>query len=101
MCAVSAARRCVLVFEYKPHYDNIANIIPLSLGAAMENILLAAADSGIGGCWQTAPVETEVDTLLRETFALGKVPLVSLLTLGHPAKESKAPPRKNSRYILL
>ena len=67
----------------------------------LTNILLAAADRGIGGCWQTAPVETEVDTLLRETFSLGKVPLVSLLTLGHPAKESKAPPRKNSRYIIL
>ena len=92
---------CVLVFEYKPHYDNIANIIPLSLGAAMENILLAAADRGIGGCWLTAPVEAEVGTLLQETFAPGKGPLVSLLTLGYPAKAGKAPPRKDGRYIIL
>lgn len=35
----------------------------------MENILLAAVDRGLGGCWMTTPVETMDDEKLREMFA--------------------------------
>lgn len=92
---------CVLVFELKPDYENTAGIVTLSIAAAIENVLLAAADKGLGGCWLTAPVEAEVGDALRDRFAPGKGKLVSMLTLGYPAQEPKAPPRKDGRYIII
>ena len=76
-------------------------MIHLSIGAAIENILLSAVDHGLAGCWLTAPVEAMAGEQLRQEFAPENGRLVSLLTLGYPAQEPNAPPRKESRYIIL
>ena len=52
----------ILAFHLKPDYDNKADMINLSIGAALENILLAAREKGLGTCWLTAPVEAEMNS---------------------------------------
>lgn len=91
----------ILAFQLKPDYENAADMINLSIGAAIENMLLAARDKGLGTCWLTAPVEAEVGNELRDLFAPGKGSLVALITLGYPAKEARAPKRKDGRYIIV
>lgn len=91
----------ILAFQLKPDYENNADMINLSIGAALENILLAAHDKGLATCWLTAPVETQVGDELRDMFAPGKGSLVALVTLGYPAKEAKAPRRKEGRFTII
>lgn len=91
----------ILVFQLKPDYENKADMINLSIGAAIENILLAAHDKGLGTCWLTAPVETQVGDQLRDMFAPGKGSLIALVTLGYPEKKSRAPKRKDGRFTII
>ena len=91
----------ILAFQLKPDYENKADMINLSIGAALENILLTAHDKGLATCWLTAPVETLVGDELRDMFAPGKGSLVALVTLGYPAKEAKAPRRKEGRFTII
>jgi nitroreductase len=61
--------------------------------AAAENLLLAAADAGLGGCWVGAFDETRVAGLLP--LATGWRP-VAILALGYPAEEE---PQRSRRPI--
>ena len=91
----------ILAFQLKPDYENAADMVNLSIGAALENILLSANDKGLGTCWLTAPVETQVGDELRDLFAPGKGSRVALVTLGYPEKEGKAPKRKDGRFVII
>lgn len=92
---------CILAFRHKEHYTKSDETIVQSISAAMENILLAAVDRGLGGCWMTAPVETGDSTALRDAFAPGKGKLTAMMTIGHPARIPPAPARKDGRYVIL
>lgn len=72
-----------------------------SVSAAMENILLAAGDRGLGGCWMTAPIETGTGDRLRDMFAPGKGSLIAMMTIGHPARIPQPPVGKDGRYTIL
>ncbi len=57
--------------------------------AATENILLAAADLGLGACWVAGdkkPYTEEVANLLKAPTGLK---LISLLSIGWPAEEAQ------------
>ena len=92
---------CILAFRHKQQYTKSDETIVQSISAAMENILLAAVDRGLGGCWMTAPIETGDGAALRDAFAPGKGDLVAMLTIGHPARIPTAPARKEGRYVIL
>lgn len=92
---------CVLAFWYQPEYPKRESPVIQSVSAAIENMLLAAYDRGLGSCWMTAPLGMSAQTELQERFAPGKGPLVALFTIGHPAQTPKMPPRKPGRYIIL
>lgn len=92
---------CILAFQLRSEYDKKADTITQSVAAAIENILLAATDKGIGSCWLTAPLEAEMGENLRETFAPEKGPLMAMITLGYAAYEPKTPLRKKGRYIIV
>lgn len=92
---------CILAFRHKPNYTKTDETIVQSIAAAMENLLLAAVDRGLGGCWMTAPIETGTGDLLRDMFAPGKGSLVAAMTIGHPAKIPAPPARKDGRYTIL
>lgn len=98
--SLGGAPVCILVFQYKPEYPKTETTIVQSIGAAIENLLLAATSKGLGSCWLTAPVETGAGPELRDAFAPGKGDLVALLTLGYPGQTPKAPARKEGRYII-
>jgi len=64
--------------------------------AATENLLLAAADCGLGACWiagDKKPYDKEVLAMLGAPEALR---LVSIISLGWPAKE---PAQKKKRSL--
>ena len=89
----------VLVFWQKPDFNGKdPKVLSLSIGAAIENMLVAARAKGIGSCWLTAPLDADVGENLRAAFAPENGQFCSLLTLGYPAKEGKAPRRKINRY---
>lgn len=101
MRQMGGAPACILAFALRDDYSKANTNIVQSVSAAVQNILLAATDKGIGSCWLTAPIDAEVGGELRDIFAPDNGELVALITLGYPAKEAKAPPRKEGRYIII
>lgn len=69
-----------------------------SLGAAMENISLAAVDLGYGTCWITSQnyAAKEIETLLLQEIGFAKegYSLACMLSIGVPEENQKSPPRK-------
>lgn len=92
---------CILAFRLKPDDVDDALSTTQSIAAAIENILLAATDKGLGSCWLTAPVEAKVGEQIRETFAPDKGALVAMVTLGYPAQAPVLPPRRDGRYVMI
>ncbi len=64
-----------------------------SLGAAIENMLLAAHTSGLGGCWFCAPAFCK-DTLRKVLKIPADIEPHALIILGFPAEKPIAPPKK-------
>ena len=92
----------VLVFWFDKDFNGKnPKVISMSNGAAIENILIAAADKGIGSCWLTAPLDAGIGERLREAFAPGKGEFAAMLTLGYPDMSPKAPRRKEGRYVIV
>lgn len=91
----------ILVFRHKTSYTKTDETIVQSIGAAMENIALAAVDRGLGTCWMTAPTETSDDGRLQEMFAPENGRMVAMMTLGHPAQDPPAVKRKEGRYVII
>ena len=64
----------------------------LSLGAAVENLMLAAADAGLASCWVAAPIFCP--EAARDALALPDEWLPHALVLvGHPDPATSAAPR--------
>ena len=66
-----------------------------SIGACIENMLLAATSLGIGSCWigEILDNQTEVKTLLGVDQS--RYDLMAIISLGYPLRESKTKtPRK-------
>ena len=91
---------CVLVFMLKPDYPDRDGAMQ-SVSAAIENVLLAAWDKGIGSCWLSAPQRMGFGPVFQERFAPGKGEFVAAITLGYPDQEGKLPPRRDGRYTIV
>jgi nitroreductase len=88
----------VLVFWQKEDFNGKdPKVLSLSIGAAIENMLVAARAKGIGSCWLTAPLDAGVGEKLRAEFAPDNGQFCSLVTLGYPTVDPKAPRRKLNR----
>ncbi len=73
----------------------------LSMGGAIENMLLAGYALGLGSCWMVAPVLGEKG--MREVLKLDKKDkIVSILAFGRPAEDisDKRSPKKNLEEIM-
>lgn len=94
---------CILVFLYKDDevYTRKETELMQSTAAAIENMLLTAYDKGIGSCWMTSPLESGLDSALKEKFAPDKGKMVALLTFGYPDQEPKMPKRRDGRYEII
>lgn len=64
-----------------------------SLGAALQNLLLAAYAAGLGACWFCAPAFCK--ETVREVLGIpAEIEPQALIAMGYPAEEPPAPPRK-------
>ena len=89
----------VLVFlqeDYGPVRDSMIE----STAAAIQNLLLAAHEQGLGTCWVNAATAFGYGPALRELFAPDKGEFVSLVTLGHPDHKPRTPARKPGRWTI-
>ena len=98
LATLGGAPVCVLVL--KPDYPDRDGAMQ-SVSAAIENVLLAAWDKGIGSCWLSAPQRMGFGPVFQERFAPGKGEFVAAITLGYPDQEGKLPPRRDGRYTIV
>lgn len=79
-------------------YDRTKDL--LSAGAAVENMLLAAHDSGLGACWlgEILARREEVEALLEVPAGME---LVAVVALGRPARQPGAGVRRPVEKLVL
>lgn len=99
MSTLGGAPVCLLAFFLKPDFPDRDGAMQ-SVSAAIENVLLAAWNEGIGSCWMSAPQRIGFGPALQERFAPGKGEFVAAITLGYPDQEAKMPPRREGRYTI-
>ena len=97
--SIGNAPVCVLAFCLK-EYENRDEALE-SVAAAIENLMLAAWDKGLGSCWMAGPVESGHGPALGDRFAPGKGELVAAISLGYPDHAPKMPARKEGRYVFI
>lgn len=71
-----------------------------SVGAAVENLILAAFDMGYGSCWMTSPNHSgdkfeKIIGFEKEGYLLS-----ALVPIGVPEGDKKSPPKKNVEEIM-
>ena len=98
--SLGGAPVCVLAFFLKPAYPDRDGAMQ-SVSAAIENLLLAAWDKGIGSCWLSAAQRMGFGPQLQAEFAPGKGEFVAAITLGYPDQSPKAPRRREGRYEII
>jgi len=91
---------CVLAFQLKPEYNGDAGAIQ-SVAAAIENLLLAAWSEGVGTCWMSPHMSTELKEEIQNTFAPDKGEFVAAITMGWPDQNPKMPKRREGRYTFM
>ena len=64
-----------------------------SLGAALQNLLLAAHAKGLGACWFCAPGFCK-ETVRKVLKIPGEVEPEALIAMGYPAEKPPVPPKK-------
>lgn len=65
-----------------------------SVGAAIQNLLLATEAAGLGGCWMTAPTAL-AQRELEEHLAIPEgYRLVAVIPIGHPTKVRTPAPKR-------
>lgn len=99
LSSLGGAPVCVLAFFRKDDYPDRDGAMQ-SVSAAIENLLLAAWDKGLGSCWLSAPQRMGFGPELREAFAPDKGEFVAAVTLGYPAVVPKMPPRREGRWVI-
>ncbi len=71
-----------------------------NVAAAMENLLLAAAVLGYGGCWMTGPTFAAQEISACVGFAKEGYQLLAMTPLGVPANALGSPPRKALKEVV-
>ena len=96
MDTLGGSRTIILSFMLKEDYGVFQQACVQSVGAAMENMLLAATDLGIASCW----VEDvkRVDAEVHEHFGLEVGPMLGCIVLGYAAREAHVIKRKPGRF---
>ncbi len=97
MKTLGGAPAILLAFVSREDYNNS---LPALSGvcAAIENMLLAAYEKGIGSCWLTAPITARMEDEFERRFAPGKGRFVAFITLGYPDETPPIPPRRSGKY---
>jgi nitroreductase len=70
---------------------------PVDLAIALEHMILAAANEGLGTCWIGAFVEKDVKSILQVP---DDVKIIALTPIGYPAEEPEDRGRKELKEII-
>lgn len=89
----------VLAFLQKD-YGSTRDSMVESVAAAIQNLLLAAHARGLGTCWVNAATGLGYGPALQQLFAPDKGEFISLVALGWPDQEPRAPGRKPDRWVI-
>ena len=89
----------VLVF-LQQDYGHVRDSMLESTAAAIQNLLLAAHEQGVGTCWVNAATAFGYGPALQELFAPDKGEFVSLVALGYPDQMPRTPGRKPGRWVI-
>lgn len=98
--SLGGAPVCILAFFLKNDYPDRDGAMQ-SVSAALENLMLAAWDLGLGTCWMSAPQRMGFGPELQARFAPDKGEFVAAVTLGYPAKVPPMPKRREGRYTIV
>lgn len=83
----------MIKYADKPRQKCEHDLAVQSLGAAIQNMLLAAHSKNIGACWFCAPIFCK-DTVRKVLKIPEDVEPQALITMGYPAEKPSAPSRK-------
>ena len=98
--SLGGAPVCILAIFLKNDYPDRDGAMQ-SVSAALENLMLAAWDRGLGTCWMSAPQRMGFGPELNARFAPDKGEFVAAVTLGYPAKVPPMPRRREGRYTIV
>ena len=94
---IENASHAILCLKKKDDMWNTEDL--LSIGAAIENMLLEATSKGFAALWIRDTFYTE--DKIKKAFNIEEYDLVSVITLGYPAREEKQKPKKEINEILI
>ena len=80
------------LYKINRKYIRIAELSEMqAISAAIQNMLLLAADYGVGTCWNTIPLfcEEKINKLVGSTDKL-----IAIITIGYPLEKKQRTPRK-------
>ncbi len=63
--------------------------------AAIENLLLAAWDRGLGTCWMSGPLKGRYDAIAAFLGVPEDRELLAIIPLGYPAHQPARPPKRD------
>ena len=89
----------VLAFLQKD-YGKHRDLMVESVAAAIQTMLLAAHERGLGTCWVNAATDLGCGPALQAAYAPDKGEFLSLIAIGWPDQEPKAPRRKPDRWAI-
>ncbi len=89
----------VVIFAYSEPGPESAYTDTQSVSAAIQNLLLAAYEKGLGTCWMTGPLNKEEE--FNRLLGVEGKKLVALITLGYPDETPKVPKRKGVKITFL
>ena len=87
----------VIVLAYGGHFPT-GKEDPYSISCAVQNLLLAAHDAGLGAVWADAAVSFK-EKEINELMGMEGRNLVCLIPLGYPDETPRATPRQEGRII--
>ncbi len=88
---------CILEKIAWGHMGGYMNSGPVDLAIALDHMILAAANEGLGTCWIGAFVEQDVKNILQVPE---DVRVMALTPIGYPAEEPKDRGRKAPKEII-
>jgi len=89
---------CLSTIDLDDHHERLMAI--QSAAAAIQNLLLAAHEAGLGACWMAAPLYCP--DVIREALQLpADWDAQALITIGYPADEGKPRGRIDFRKMTI
>ncbi len=86
-------------YDYRSMLDKLGYYDVLSIGAAIQNMLLAITEQGYGACWMNDPVVAE-DTIKELLGVREDLRLISVIPVGEPVYTPKDKKLKEQASIL-